>query len=147
MAAVEPSVLVVDDDPLESELFVRMLRECGFENRVQVLTNCDEAKCYLRGDAQFADRARFSIPALVVLDHRMPGETGWDLLEWMRRDPALRNLPAIVFSASGRPADEAKATELGAAYQVKPHDPAEYSRIVSRMGEFWLRGGALQRPS
>ena len=58
----------MDDDRLEGDLFVRALRKSGFENEVHVFTNTDEAKCYLRGDGQFANRARFPVPSLVILD-------------------------------------------------------------------------------
>ena len=132
------TVLIVDDDPLEGELLVRALRKSGVDYPVQVLTAAVEAKRYLRGDGNYADRARFPIPKLVILDHRMPGDSGWDVLEWMRQEVSLRSVPAIVFSGSGTAADEPRATELGAAYQVKPHDSEKYEAVVKRMAEFWL---------
>ena len=142
MATNKPSVVVVDDDPLEGDLFVRALRKCGCENAVKVFTNAAEAKRYLGGEGEFSDRAQFPVPSLVILDHRMPGDSGWDVLEWMRQERALRTVPAIVFSGSGAPADEAKANELGAVYQVKPQNSEEYEGVIRRMAEFWLRAGS-----
>ncbi len=133
-------VLVVDDDPVEGELFMRALRRSGFENPVQLLTDATQAKQYLRGDGPYANRSQFPFPGLVILDHRMPATSGWDVLEWMRRDPALRGLPTVVFSGSVNPADEAKASQLQAAYQVKPQNAQEYDAAVRRIAEFWLWG-------
>lgn len=49
----------------------------------------------------------------------------------------------IVFSGSGGVAEEAKANELGAAFQVKPQSSEEYQAVVKRMAEFWLRGSLV----
>ena len=138
MAGSSSTVLLVDDDRLDADLFVRALRKSGFENPVQVRTSSADAKRYLRGEGEYHDREQFPFPSLVVLDHRMPGDSGWGVLEWMRTEPVLRAVPVIVFSGSGSVADEARASELGASYQVKPQGSEEYDAVVRRMVEFWL---------
>jgi CheY-like chemotaxis protein len=138
MATVSSTVLLVDDDRIEADLFVRAFRKSGFKQPVQVQTSGEQAKRYLGGEGEFNDRARFPVPSLIVLDHRMPGDCGWSVLEWMRVHPALNDVPVVVFSGSGSATDQARASELGASYQVKPHTSEEYEAVVRRMGEFWL---------
>jgi len=138
MIASTSTVLLVDDDRLEADLFLRAVRKSGFENPVHVHTSSAEAKLYLRGEGKYRDRAQFPVPSLVILDHRMPGDNGWGVLQWMRAEPALKDLPVVVFSGSGSATDEAKASELGATYQVKPQSSEEYDAAVRRMLEFWL---------
>ncbi len=141
MATGQLSVVVVDDDSLESDLLVAALRKCGFANPVRVFATSEDAKRYLAAKGEFADPAQFPRPSLVVLDHRMPGDDGWDVLAWMRQHETLKNVPAIVFSGSQMPGDETRANELGASYQLKPQNAEEYQAVVRRMAEFWLRGG------
>ncbi len=135
------TVLIVDDDRLEAELLMRALRKAGCQGQLLSFTNTDEAKRYLRGRREYGDRTRFPIPALVILDHRMPGDNGWDVLRWIRQDDSLREVHAVVFSGSGAPDEQAKAEELRAAYQVKPRSFEEYEAVVRRMAEFWLSDG------
>lgn len=59
-------------------------RKSGFENVVQVFTSSEAAKRYLRGDGEYGDRVQFPLPGLVILDRRMPGDNGWDVLAFMR---------------------------------------------------------------
>jgi CheY-like chemotaxis protein len=141
MGALAPAVLVVDDDHADGDLLVRALRKCGFENSVHVVRSTDQAKAYLQGKEIFSDRHQYPLPALVILDHRMPESSGWEVLEWMRKKPGLKNLPVVVFSGSGTPADQTRALELGAVFETKPVRPEDYRTVVKRIGGFWLRPG------
>src|SRR3954463_1938037 len=111
MGTLAPAVLIVDDDQADGDLLARALRKCGFQNPLHFLSSADQAKAYLEGDEAFSDRHQYPLPALVILDHRMPDSSGWDVLEWMRQKPGLKNLPVVVFSGSGTPADQARALE------------------------------------
>lgn len=136
-----PAVLIVDDDQADGDLLVRALRKCGFQNSVHLVRNSDQAKAYLQNDQAFSDPHQYPVPALVILDHRMPESSGWEVLEWMREKPGLKNLPVVVFSGSGTPEDQTRALELGAVFEVKPIRPDEYKTVVKRIADFWLRGG------
>jgi len=96
---------------------------------------------YETRDDAFSNRHQYRIPALVVLDHRMPESSGWEVLEWMREKPGFKNLPVVVFSGSATTDDQARALELGAVFEVKPIRPDEYRTVVRRIADFWLRGG------
>ena len=142
MTGIERAVLIIDDDSAEAELIVRAFRKSGFENPVHAVTDGDEAKKYLRGEGQYLDRKRFPMPRLILLDHRMPGTGGWEVLQWLRKDPQFMQLFVIIFSGSHNPEDERKALELGAnGFHIKPQSSEEYEAVLKRLGQFWLLGG------
>jgi len=133
-------ILLVDDSPQDAELVERALREAGFDNPIHPVQRAEDAIRYLSGEGEYADRAKFPLPRLMLLDPRMVGVSGWEVLEWVRKRPSLRFLPVIVFSGSGYSGDAEKARQLGAnAYEVKPQAFEELVQVVKRVGEFWLR--------
>jgi len=138
------AILIVNDDSLEGDLITRAFRKAGFNNTVRVLTSGEEARSYLRGDGHYGDRQKFPMPRLMILDHRMAGDSGWEILRWVRAEPELRTLVVIVFSGSEDPAGEKQALHLGAnAYHRKPDDSEGYEATLKRIGEFWLLGPEL----
>jgi CheY-like chemotaxis protein len=138
------AILIVDDEALEAELITRGFRKAGFENPVRVATGSEEAKAYLCAEGPYGDREKFPRPRLVILDHRMAGASGWEVLKWMRRDESFKEIAVVVFSGSDDPQLEAEALELGAnAYHKKPQSSEDYDGILKRLGEFWLLGPGL----
>jgi CheY-like chemotaxis protein len=133
------AILIVDDDSLEADLIDRGFRKAGFNHPVRVVTSGDDARSYLRGDGPYAERDKYPLPRLMILDHRMAGESGWDVLRWVRQQPELQTLVVVVFSGSDDPQVRNQALELGAnAYHIKPQDSEEYQSTLKRVGEFWL---------
>ena len=132
-------ILLVDDSPDDTQLVRRAFLSAGFSNPLHAVRSARAALEYLLGDGDYADRAKFPFPHLLLLDHRMPGMTGWEVLQWVRRRTELRALPVIILSGSDNPSDEKRATDLGAnAYVTKPVVFAEFVQAVRRIGEFWL---------
>jgi CheY-like chemotaxis protein len=133
-------ILLVDDKREDAELVQRAFREAGFDDPIKAVELGEEAIKYLKGEGDYADRGKFPLPKLVLLDPRMVGVSGWEVLEWVRQRPSFRFLPVIVFSGSGYSGDAEKARQLGAnAYEVKPQAFEELVAVVKRVGEFWLR--------
>ena len=111
-AAEDALILVVDDDSRLRGLLSRYLGENGF--RVTVAGSAAEAR----------DRLRFLQPDLMVLDVAMPGETGLDLTESLRREAS--DVPVLLLTARGAPEDRIAGFEAGADdYLPKPFDPRE----------------------
>jgi DNA-binding response OmpR family regulator len=93
----------------------------------------------LLGEANYADRARFPVPALVLLDLKMPKVDGFDVLAWLRTRPELESLPVVVLSSSSREDDIQRARTLGAAdYRVKPADFDELMILAQEVANRWL---------
>jgi EAL domain-containing protein (putative c-di-GMP-specific phosphodiesterase class I)/DNA-binding response OmpR family regulator len=128
--AGDETVLLVDDDDTVRRFFVRALTRAGFE--------VDEAHDGPAGMAQIAEH----LPSVVVLDNRMPGMSGLEVLDELRSDPQTRTLPVILVTAQGE--IEERVVGLGAGandYVTKPVHPDE---LVARV-RAQLRGQAAWR--
>jgi CheY-like chemotaxis protein len=138
-----PTLLVAEDDEKDFLVLVHALRKAKFETDLQRVSNGAEVIKYLAGDNAFADREAYPLPELILLDLKMPDVSGFDVLIWLRSREKLKNLPAIVFSASDNPADMQQARELGAtAYLVKPTAYDGYPKVAQALHDLWRAVGA-----
>ena len=112
MANYIPIEIFVADDSFEDVLFLSLaFRRAKINHSLTRVANGQEAIDYLRDK---------SPPDVVLLDLKMPGKDGFEVLEWIRGQPALENLPVIVLSGSNLEMDKVRAKELGARdYFVK----------------------------
>jgi CheY-like chemotaxis protein len=102
---------------------------------------CDgvEAIEYLRGTGQYADRARYPLPGLMLLDLKLPRRSGHEVLAWLRQEPAVRRLPVAILTSSRESSDIERAYDLGAnSYLVKPTGPGALLRLVEALSLYWL---------
>jgi DNA-binding response OmpR family regulator len=82
------------------------------------------------------------LPYLLVVDAIMPGKSGWDVLQWVRKEPEFSGMVVIVMGGNGSHGEEQIATSLGAnGYHQKPATTWELRALIRRIGEFWLAGG------
>ena len=87
-------------------------------------------------------------PALLLLDLKMPGISGFEVLKWVRDDTVFKLLPVNILSSSSEPADIQKAFALGAnAFTVKPMGLKGYDEVVATLFKFWFDLGHLPRRS
>jgi two-component system response regulator len=133
------TILLVEDEATDVFFFERAMKKAGVVNPLQVATDGEQALDYLEGRGKFADRKAYPLPCLIVLDLKMPGTTGFEVLERIRHQPELRKLVVVVLTSSVSDEDIAKAYELGAnAYLVKPADSTELVDVVEAIKHFWL---------
>ena len=139
------SVLFVDDDSDWVDLLRAAFERAGIPNPVQGVKNGPEAIRYLRGERPYANRAAHPLPALVLLDLRLPGMHGFEVLRWIRRHPRLARLPVVVITGMEAPGDVRRAQELGAtAFLAKPFLFAKLVEMAQQIRDTWLRP---ERPS
>jgi CheY-like chemotaxis protein len=121
MTTSDPIILLVDDSSDDALLMRSVFQRAGFVQPLQFAINGDDAIAYLRGDGRYGDRSQFPLPTTVLMDLNMPRKNGFEVLEWIRRQPALRRLRVYILSASSRSQDIGRAYDLGAnSYLVKP---------------------------
>jgi CheY-like chemotaxis protein len=121
MMVEDPIVLLVDDSKNDAMLMRTVFERAGFVQPMRVAVDGDDAIAYLRGDGRYSDRKLFPLPTTVLLDLNMPGKNGFEVLDWIRHQAALRRMRVYVLSASSRPQDIERAYDLGAnSYLVKP---------------------------
>jgi two-component system response regulator len=140
--AASRAVLLVEDNRDDAMSFHRAFRAAGFENPLRSVHSSDEAMSYLRGEGEYAERALYPMPHMVVIDTTLDGKSGFSLLEWLRQQQKFNGVVVIVLSSDGLPENQEKAIRLGAqAYHQKPASPDELQALISRFGDFWLMGG------
>jgi CheY-like chemotaxis protein len=133
------SVLYVEDE--ESDVFFmrRAFRRAGMEQALQVVVDGQEAIDYLAGRGTFSDRLVYPMPALILLDLNLPTVSGFQVLRWLRAQPELEDLPAVVFSSSAREEDRTQARQLGANdYLEKPGSGLEFAGVLEELCKRWL---------
>jgi CheY-like chemotaxis protein len=126
----ENTILIAEDEDDEAFLLQRALKKAALTNPVLRLKNGEEVIQYLSGENGFADRARFPLPVILLLDLNMPKKSGFEVLEWIRSQPALEALAVDVFSGSSRAEDIDRALRLGAnLYLKKPITLSELDEL------------------
>jgi DNA-binding response OmpR family regulator len=94
---------------------------------------------YLRKAALASHSSSHSIPDVMILDLKLPGLSGFDVLSWTRDQAAFKALPIVVLSGSSLPEDQTRASELGASeFIVKESD---YGKIAERVIQFMSKNG------
>ena len=139
MGAKNCKLLLVDDSEDDRALFVLAFKRA--ETHMQLLSpvaDGQDAISYLSGSADYADRDEHPYPEVLILDLKMPGKSGFDVLEWLQQQP-MRPL-TIVLSGSDHRADIDRALQLGADYyQVKPPGLADWVGTIKVLDDFCKR--------
>ena len=131
-------ILVVEDDENDVFFLQNALKGAGIEISIHVARDGRQALDYLGGAGGFADRERFPLPVLILLDLKLPQVMGLDVLRWIRARTEL-SMPVIILSASKNDADIEAAYRLGAnAYLVKPNAVSKLLEMARAIKDFWL---------
>ncbi|MFZ5481154.1 MAG: response regulator [Myxococcota bacterium] len=127
-------VLLVDDSPDDRFLAVTCWTRAAIPNPLVSLEDGQKAIDYLAG------RGTAGLPALVLLDLKMPVRNGFEVLAWMRARDACRRVPVIMMTASELPGDVEKAYDLGAnSFVVKPSSIEDLVELFRALNAWWLR--------
>lgn len=143
-----PVILLVEDNPDDVLLARRAVKKAALPVAMQVVEDGDEAVAYLDGSGQFGDRGRSPLPALILLDLKLPKRSGLEVLRWVRSQPALDTTPVVVLTSSSEDEDIQKAYALGAnSYLQKP---VAFNGLVQLLGVldlYWLRNNLSVPPA
>ena len=130
-------LLLVDDEPGDLRLMRMALMKTGFPLDLQCAHNGHEALAGLRG--QGGQLPVFPRPDLILLDLKMPGKGGLEMLQAIKQNEQLRAIPVVVVTASGLEADVRAAYQRGAAgYLAKSADFNEFIAAVCKLGQYWF---------
>jgi CheY-like chemotaxis protein len=133
----EQQILLVENNQDDILLIMRAFQRAGVKRRVQAVTTGMDAIAYLKGDAPFGDRAKYPLPGLVLLDIKMPGTDGFEVLRWIRQQWEFSHLCVVMLTSSDLIRDVNQAYQLGAdSFLVKPLDfqnAAELARSLDTL--------------
>ena len=131
-------ILLVEDDPNDVLLIQRAFQKAGLRNALKVVRDGEQAIDYLSGKGNYSQRDRFPLPFLLLLDLKMPGTDGFEVLQWVRSEPSLKRLLVVVLTSSNLQADVDRAYESGAnSYLVKPVEFDEMVNMIQRFEAYW----------
>jgi two-component system response regulator len=126
------NILLVEDNPDDRDLTIMALRASKIANEIDIARDGEEALRY------FEDRSR-PLPALVLLDLKLPRIMGLDVLKRLRADERTKLVPVVVLTSSQREGDRYQSYVEGVnAYVVKPVEFDKFSEAVKALGLFWL---------
>lgn len=137
----ELAVLIVEDDALQARLLWECLKRTALGGHVSIVHDGETALAWLQEERH---REMQRLPDLVLLDFRLPGLDGAEVIQAIRQDPGLRHIPVLVVSTSSEPADVQRAYESGAnCYVAKPSSFAGGVAMAEAIEEFWVRIATL----
>ena len=139
MSAQPRTILIVEDNGDDVLLMRRAFRKLGITSPLHVVSDGDAAVAYLGATGPYADRQTHPLPALVLLDLKLPKRSGLEVLEWLRAQPGIGRLPVVVLTSSRESTDVNRAYELGAnSYLVKPVDFEGLQTMAQTLNLYWL---------
>jgi CheY-like chemotaxis protein len=121
MSASAFHILLVEDDSNDALLLQRAFRRAQLASALHIVSDGEQAIAYLSGEGGFENRELHPLPALVLLDLKLPGKSGLDVLAWVRKQAGLNDVAVIILTSSRQNSDVDQAYELGAvSYLAKP---------------------------
>ncbi len=135
----EKYILLVEDTQGDEELVIRALRKNDIWNEVVVMRDGAEALNYLFGTGDHSGRNTSELPALVLLDIKLPKIDGLEVLRQLRSAGRTRLLPIVILTSSVEDKDRLKGYDSGAnSFVRKPIDFAEFREAIRVLGLYWL---------
>lgn len=135
MTSNAPVLVIVEDSQTDLELAIHALRVSGVANEIVVARDGQEAIDTLLG----ADPDGNHMPALIMLDIKLPKLSGFEVLRRLRADPRYARTPIVVLTSSRQDPDIEEAYENGAtSYIVKPIDFEQLTTVIRQIGYYWL---------
>jgi len=129
-------ILLVEDNADDEELTLRSLKQCHLANEVVVARDGVEALDYLHGGAR--DTSVRALPAVVILDLKLPKIDGFGVLKRIREHPQTRGLPVVVLTSSAEDSDILATYDLGGnSYVRKPVRMDDFARATAQPGLYW----------
>jgi CheY-like chemotaxis protein len=134
------TILHVEDDANYAHLMQCMVKQLGLPHQMKHVPNGAEAMAYIKGEGEYADRAKYPLPCLILADLKMPQVNGLELLNWVRSQSSLPHLPVVMLTSSEEMNDVKDAYRLGAnSFLVKPPNPEEFKEMLGSMETFWAK--------
>jgi CheY-like chemotaxis protein len=135
----EALILLVEDREDDVLLMLRSFEKAGIKNAIQVVGDGEQAIQYLSGQGKYSNRGAYPLPELVLLDLKLPGVDGFEVLRWIRTNSQLPGLRVVVLTSSDSVRDVNLAYSLGAnSFLVKPMDFNRFVELSGLIADTWF---------
>lgn len=135
----QKTLVIVEDNPDDEALTARALRRNNIANPLVVLRDGAEALDYLFGSGAYAGRDPREVPAVILLDLKLPKLDGLEVLQRLRADPRTRLIPVVILTSSVEEQDILSSYSLGAnSYIRKPVEFEAFVQAARQLGLYWL---------
>lgn len=132
-------ILLVEDDPQDEEMTLRALRKANIANEIVVARDGNAALDFLFGAGEHAGRDVSRLPAVILLDIKLPKVSGLEVLERIRADERTRLAPVVMLTSSSEEQDKVRSYRLGAnSYVRKPVEFGAFVEAVAQLGLYWV---------
>ncbi|GAA0368052.1 response regulator [Bowmanella denitrificans] len=132
-------ILLVEDNPDDQELAIRAFRKSNLPNEIVIASDGPQALDYLFGRGKYAGAEIPALPAVVLLDLKLPKMDGLEVLQEIRSNHRTKRLPVVIVTTSKEEQDLIRGYELGAnSYVQKPVDFNEFVDAIRQLGLYWL---------
>ena len=139
----ETEILLVEDNPTDLELTLRVFKNYQLANRIEVARDGVEALDFVFGEGAHAGRGSIQVPKLILLDLKLPKVSGLEVLARIKGDPRTRTIPIVVLTSSQEEKDLVESYHLGVnSYIVKPVDFDQFTECLRQIGIYWLLSNA-----
>jgi CheY-like chemotaxis protein len=137
----EPSnILIVEDEEAHAELTRRAIQKSGRANRIDIVSDGEEALEYLTNTGKYGNKEEYPSPVLILLDIKLPGIDGIEVLKKIKEHPTLKKIPVIMLTTSQREEDVAASYgHYANSYLTKPVGFKEFEEKVMNADFYWLK--------
>lgn len=132
-------ILLVDDNKMDVVLTLDAFRVAKLQNKINIASNGEEALDYLFGHGKYSDREEYPLPVLILLDLKMPGMDGFEVLQQIKKTPVVKRIPVIILTSSKEEGDRAMSYDIGAnSYLLKPVSFDGFVEVVKKIQDYWF---------
>jgi two-component system, response regulator len=139
MARPGIDLLLVEDNPQDAEMILRVFQKSNLSYRVLVLEDGAAALEFIFEQATSAQGGEEALPKAIFLDIKLPKVDGMEVLQRMKSDGRTKSVPTIMLTSSREESDLRRAYQLGAnSYVVKPMSYSAFVDCLAKLGTYWL---------
>ncbi len=135
----EVDILLVEDNPRDTELTIRALNKHNITNKLKVIEDGAETLDFILCRGKYADRVITNYPKVILLDLKLSKVNGLEVLKAIKSDEKTKMIPVVIVTSSAQDLDIKTAYEYGAnSYVVKPVDFNKFIEAMSHLVLYWL---------
>ena len=132
-------ILLVEDNDQDLELALRALKKAKISNQIRVARDGVDALEFVFGEGRYQSRDPRQIPKVILLDLKLPGLDGLEVLRRLKGDPRTKMIPVVMLTSSKEQRDVIESYHLGVnSYIVKPVNFEQFAESVGQLGFYWL---------